>query len=79
LYKNQWLEVGGCGIIHPNVMAHNPDTKDYQGFAIGFGVDRLHMIKNNINDIRDLYINHHHLFNKQNNFINDFIKNFYNL
>jgi phenylalanyl-tRNA synthetase alpha chain len=79
LYKNQWLEVGGCGMIHPNVMAHNPDTKDYQGFAMGFGVDRLHMIKNNINDIRDLYINHHHLFNKQNNFINDFIKNFYNL
>jgi phenylalanyl-tRNA synthetase alpha chain len=62
-FNNQWLEIAGCGMIHPNVMAHNDDyNNDIMGFAAGFGVDRLHMIKNNITDIRDLYINQNHLY-----------------
>ena len=43
----------GCGMIHPNVLKQadiDPDT--YSGFAWGFGVDRLTMIKRGINDIR---------------------------
>lgn len=50
-----WIELMGCGIIHPNVLSQagiNPD--EYSGFAWGFGVDRLTMIKLGINDIRYL-------------------------
>ncbi len=48
-----WIELMGCGMIHPNVLKQadiDPDT--YSGFAWGFGVDRLTMIKRGINDIR---------------------------
>lgn len=48
-----WLEVLGCGLIHPNVMrAGGLDPDIYSGFAFGFGLDRLVMLKYNINDIR---------------------------
>ncbi len=48
-----WLEIMGCGMIHPNVLKEggiDPDT--YSGFAWGFGVDRLAMLKYKINDVR---------------------------
>ncbi|OHA14420.1 MAG: phenylalanine--tRNA ligase subunit alpha [Candidatus Tagabacteria bacterium RIFCSPLOWO2_01_FULL_39_11] len=51
--KSDWLEVAGAGIIHPNVfkaVGYNP--KDWQGFAFGFGIDRLAMLKYKISDIR---------------------------
>ncbi len=48
-----WIEAMGCGMIHPNVLKEggiNPD--EYSGFAWGFGLDRLVMIKNGIKDVR---------------------------
>ncbi|MCF7873456.1 MAG: phenylalanine--tRNA ligase subunit alpha [Candidatus Omnitrophica bacterium] len=53
-----WLEILGCGMIHPNVLeACNIDSKKYQGFAFGMGVDRIIMQKYQINDIRLFYEN----------------------
>jgi len=50
-----WIEIGGAGIIHPKVMAMaGIDTKKWQGFAFGLGLDRLVMAKYNITDIRTL-------------------------
>lgn len=50
-----WIELMGCGMIHPNVLkSANIDPKIYTGFAWGFGVDRLTMIKNSIPEIRHL-------------------------
>jgi phenylalanyl-tRNA synthetase alpha chain len=53
-----WLEVLGCGMIHPNVLTSNDiDSSVYSGFAFGIGMDRLTMLKYSINDIRDLFVN----------------------
>jgi len=50
-----WIEIMGCGMIHPNVLKDGGiDPEVYTGFAWGFGVDRLAMIKLGINDIRYL-------------------------
>lgn len=49
----QWLELGGCGMIHPNVLKMagiNP--VEFTGFAWGFGVERMVMLKNGIEDVR---------------------------
>lgn len=51
--KTGWLEVGGCGLVHPNVLrSGNIDPDKYQGFAFGFGLTRLVMLKYGINDVR---------------------------
>lgn len=53
-----WLEVLGCGMVHPNVLQAvdlNPD--DYQGFAFGMGIERFAMLRYEIDDIRLLYEN----------------------
>ncbi len=51
-----WLEVGGCGMVHPNVLRHvNIDPERYQGFAFGLGPDRLTMLRYGINDLRLFY------------------------
>jgi phenylalanyl-tRNA synthetase alpha chain len=48
-----WIELGGCGMIHPNVIKEAEiDSKKYTGFAWGFGIDRLVMLKYNIEDVR---------------------------
>jgi phenylalanyl-tRNA synthetase alpha chain len=48
-----WLEILGCGMIHPEVLKKSGiDPEKYSGFAFGFGLDRLVMLKYNINDIR---------------------------
>jgi phenylalanyl-tRNA synthetase alpha chain len=48
-----WLEIVGCGIIHPNVLrAGGIDPEEYTGFAFGFGLNRLVMLKYGIDDIR---------------------------
>ncbi|MFL0808974.1 MAG: phenylalanine--tRNA ligase subunit alpha [Agarilytica sp.] len=48
-----WLEVGGCGMVHPNVFKScNVDTDVYTGFAFGMGVERLAMLRYGINDLR---------------------------
>lgn len=50
-----WIELMGCGMIHPNVLAAGGiDSKEYSGFAWGVGLDRLTLIKKNISDIRKL-------------------------
>ncbi|MFH1768993.1 MAG: phenylalanine--tRNA ligase subunit alpha [Candidatus Omnitrophota bacterium] len=53
-----WLEVLGCGMIHPRVLEHcRISAKKYRGFAFGMGVDRMAMLKYGINDIRLFYEN----------------------
>lgn len=49
-----WLEMGGCGMIHPNVLkCAGIDPEKYKGFAFGGGIDRLVMLREKINDIRN--------------------------
>ena len=53
-----WIEILGCGIVHPNVLKMNGyDPEQYGGFAFGTGLDRLAMFKYGITDIRLLYTN----------------------
>ncbi len=53
-----WLEILGCGMIHPKVLEYcGIDSKAYQGFAFGMGVDRIAMLKYGIDDIRLFYEN----------------------
>ena len=57
LWENdEWLEILGCGMVHPNVLKNvnvNPDK--YQGYAFGIGIDRLGMLKYGINDLRAFF------------------------
>lgn len=58
VWGDKWLELGGCGMVHPNVLSMaDIDTNAYQGFAFGVGIDRLAMMKYGINDLRVLYEN----------------------
>lgn len=51
-----WLEIGGLGMIHPNVFeAVDYDSEKYTGFAFGFGIDRMAMLKYNLSDLRQLF------------------------
>lgn len=51
-----WLEILGCGMVHPNVLrACGIDPDEYQGFAFGLGVDRLGMLKYGMPDLRDMF------------------------
>jgi phenylalanyl-tRNA synthetase alpha chain len=51
-----WLEVGGCGMIHPNVFeAVEYDSEFYSGFAFGFGIDRMAMLRYDLDDLRQLF------------------------
>ncbi|MFM2255012.1 MAG: hypothetical protein RLZZ47_501 [Bacteroidota bacterium] len=53
-----WLEVLGCGMVHPNVLKScDIDPSIYTGFAFGMGIDRITMLKYGITDIRDLFVN----------------------
>ena len=53
---NDWLEILGCGMVHPNVLrAGGIDPDEYQGFAFGMGVDRLAMLKYGIPDLRTFF------------------------
>ena len=55
-WNDGWLEIGGCGMVHPNVLKHvNIDSEMYQGFAFGLGVERLTMLKYGINDLRHFF------------------------
>ncbi len=48
-----WVEIGGCGMIDPNVMKNcNIDPEEYTGFAFGMGIERITMLRNQIKDIR---------------------------
>jgi len=52
----KWLEILGCGMVHPNVLRNcNIDPKVYQGFAVGMGLERITMLKYGIEDLRFFY------------------------
>ena len=56
--KDGWLEVLGCGMVHPNVLSKsNIDPEKYSGFAFGFGVDRLAMLMFEVRDLRLFFEN----------------------
>ena len=53
-----WLEIGGCGMVHPSVLKNvNIDSTRYQGFAFGMGLDRLTMLRYGVNDLRLFFEN----------------------
>tara|TARA_B100002052_G_scaffold48193_1_gene41228 strand:+ start:4335 stop:5402 length:1068 start_codon:yes stop_codon:yes gene_type:complete len=53
---DKWLEILGCGMVHPNVLKNcKVDSKKFQGFAFGIGIDRLAMLKYGINDLRSFF------------------------
>ena len=55
-WSGGWLEIGGCGMVHPNVFKHvNIDSEKYLGFAFGLGVERLAMLRYGVNDLRQFY------------------------
>ena len=57
-WKRNWLEVLGCGMVHPNVLEGvGVDTKEYSGFAFGLGVERMAMLKYDIPDLRAFFEN----------------------
>jgi phenylalanyl-tRNA synthetase alpha chain len=59
--RNRWIELGGCGMVHPNVLKvlerHGLNSDEYSGWAFGFGIDRIAMRKYAIPDIRMLIEN----------------------
>jgi phenylalanyl-tRNA synthetase alpha chain len=53
-----WLELGGCGMVHPNVLANvGLDPDEWSGFAFGFGTDRMPLMRHGIDDLREMYTN----------------------
>ena len=67
-WNGGWLEIGGCGMVHPEVLKHvNIDSEKYRGFAFGLGVERLAMLRYGVNDLR-------HFFNNDLRFLQQFIK-----
>ena len=58
LGERGWLEVGGCGMVHPNVLKNvNIDPERYTGFAFGIGLDRFAMLRYGVNDLRLFFEN----------------------
>lgn len=54
--NKKWLEVGGCGMVHPDVLNNcNINPSEYGGFAFGMGIDRLAMLKYGIEDLRQFF------------------------
>jgi len=54
----KWMEVVGCGMVHPNVLkAGGIDPEVYSGYAFGFGIERIAMLRSGLDDIRLLYEN----------------------
>ena len=53
-----WIELGGCGLVHPNVLRNGGiDPEEWSGFAFGFGIDRMAMERHGLEDIRELMAN----------------------
>ena len=58
LGERGWLEVGGCGMVHPNVLRNvNIDPEQFTGFAFGIGLDRFAMLRYGVNDLRLFFEN----------------------
>lgn len=54
----EWIELGGCGMVHPNVLTSGGiDPEEFSGFAFGFGIDRMAKERHNVEDIREMYTN----------------------
>ena len=52
-WKGGWLELGGAGLIHPNILrAHGLDPNEWSGFAFGLGIERIPMIQRGVDDLR---------------------------
>jgi phenylalanyl-tRNA synthetase alpha chain len=52
----QWLELGGCGMVHPNVLRHGGvDPEEWSGFAFGFGIDRMAKERHGVGDLREMF------------------------
>lgn len=52
-FRDGWLEIGGCGMVHPQVLRNvEIDPERFQGFAFGMGLDRLAMLRYGVNDLR---------------------------
>jgi phenylalanyl-tRNA synthetase alpha chain len=57
-WNGGWLEIGGCGMVHPNVLKHGDiDSERYLGFAFGLGVERLAMLRYGVPDLRLFFEN----------------------
>jgi phenylalanyl-tRNA synthetase alpha chain len=51
-----WLELGGCGMVHPNVLCHGGiDPEEWSGFAFGFGIDRMAKERHGVGDLREMF------------------------
>lgn len=62
--SNQWIEILGCGRVHPNVLEScGIDSKTYSGFAMGMGIERLAMLLCKVDDIRHFYQNDYRFLN----------------
>ena len=56
--KGKWLEIAGCGVVHPNVLRHGGiDPERYTGFAFGLGVERFAMLRYGVSDLRAFFEN----------------------
>ena len=54
--KGDWLELGGCGMVHPNVLrAGGIDPEEWSGFAFGFGIDRMAKERHAVEDLREMF------------------------
>jgi phenylalanyl-tRNA synthetase alpha chain len=57
-FGERWLEIGGCGMVHPKVLQNvRIDPEKYHGFAFGMGLDRLTMLRYGVNDLRLFFEN----------------------
>ena len=56
LFGDKWLEILGCGVVNPKVLENcKIDSSKYSGLAFGLGIERIAMLKYDVNDIRDFY------------------------
>jgi phenylalanyl-tRNA synthetase alpha chain len=56
--SGKWLEILGCGMVHPNVLnAVGVDPEEYTGYAFGMGVERLAMLRYGVDDLRMFFDN----------------------
>ena len=58
MFNGKWLEVLGCGMVHPNVLKNvDINPKKFSGFAFGLGIERFAMLAYKINDLRVFFEN----------------------
>jgi phenylalanyl-tRNA synthetase alpha chain len=56
--KGKWLEILGCGMVHPNVLSNaGVDPEVYTGYAFGIGIERLAMLRYGVSDLRTFFEN----------------------